>query len=1058
MGISAILTSDLPYAKVEIGKTYVTALLDSGSAINAISKQALISIFKKMPKLGKADIKCRSASTDILEILGVVKLKVRFENFSWYLEFFVMDVISSPVILGTPFFKQSGLTLDFLNRQFFFKFIPDIIFPIIDFSPDCVPVLDNELLFSVADTQVDFDKLLHLPSVKRHALTALLNKFPDVLTTELGTSKVCEYEIELVDNTPVRRPPYRLSPPKVHILREHIAEMLESGVIRPSTSNYSSPVFLVPKPDGKFRPVIDYRHLNAKINIESVPLPDVHTAFAWFKGATIFSSLDLNQAYYQIPLAESCKKYTAFCTDWNLFEYNKVPFGLATGAQVLTRTLDKIFADVKFQYVYHYLDDLVIYSNNFEEHLAHLEEVLTRLRQAGLTVNPGKVKFATDQLSFLGHKVSAHGVTIDPERTKSILAFAVPRNATEVARFLGMVNYFHKFIPNLANVAAPLNMLRKKGVKFEWTSEQENAFRRLQECIVSPPVLAIPDFSKSFILQTDASPVALGAVLLQETGDGRRAIAYASRTLTMQERKYSIFELEALAVLFGTEKFKMYLEHVEFELETDSQALSWVLAKPRTTGRIARWAVRLSAFKFSVRHIRGVDNAVADALSRMFTSEPVRDESLSEPSPVASNTLSFQDDNNNNLVMGILSEMPLAFESLREYQANDHVLGPIIERLERSDPVAGYFLKKSLLYCMVGKKHLFRVALPAVLIPLVFKFFHESPVGGHLGIFKTRDKIRQYFSWQGMDADIRVRVKACEVCAMAKPSQRTNYGLLASEVPTTVMDRLVIDYVGKLPRSSDGNQYILVVVDSFSKFVWMFPTRECTTHATMEALKRIFAVMGFPKSLVSDNASCFTSGAFRRFCFNLGIKHITTSPYHPQASLAERVNRNLKSALIAYHSGNHRLWDRNLFWLSFAFNTARHDAHKEVPASLVLGFPVRNPLSNLWCIDDLLPDANKVQDVKETWRRARTNLQISHKRKEARYKASRTSVPFAVGDKVWLRNHPKSRADAQVSAKLAPRYKGPYVIVEFLTPVTVRLRDPQSGLLTKAHVGQLKNA
>ena len=462
-----------------------------------------------------------------------------------------------------------------------------------------------------------------------------------MLTPKLGECTLSEYHIELIDNTPVRRPPYRLSPPKVHVLREKVQEMLDQGIIRPSTSNYSSPIFLVPKRENDFRPVIDYRYLNSKISIESIPLPDVHSAFAWFGGARIFTSLDLNQAYYQIPLSEDSKRCTAFCTDWNLFEFNKVPFGLATGAQVLTRILDQIFHDVKFKYVYHYLDDLVIYSENFDDHLSHLHEVLTRLRAAGLTVNPEKVRFASGQLSFLGHKISAQGVTIDPERTKAILDFPPPRSAKDVARFIGMINYFSKFIPNLADIAAPLNALRKKGVEFLWGVVHQKAFQRLKECIVTPPVLVMPDFSRRFILQTDASPVALGAVLLQDTPEGRRAISYASRTLTSQERKYSVFELEALAVLFGTEKFRMYIEHVHFDLETDCQALSWVLAKPRTTGRIARWAVRLSAFKFTVTHIGGADNTVADAMSRMFAEESVPAEhEYYEPSPVTYAVLS----------------------------------------------------------------------------------------------------------------------------------------------------------------------------------------------------------------------------------------------------------------------------------------------------------------------------------------------------------------------------------------------------------------------------------
>jgi hypothetical protein len=237
-------------------------------------------------------------------------------------------------------------------------------------------------------------------------------------------------------------------------------------------------MFLVPKPGGSYRAVVDFRALNKKIAIESVPLPDVHSAFHWFAKAKYFTTFDLNSAYHQIPLSKASRKLTAFCTDWNLFEHSRIPFGLATGAQVLTRLLDKVFGDVKFQYVYHYLDDLLIYSENYDDHLVHVCEVLERLRAAGLTVKPEKVTFATQEISFLGHLVSPAGVRVDPERTRAIRKFQPPKDVKGISRFIGMVNFYHKFIPDFAKVAAPLNMLRKKGVMFKWEQEQSHMHLR----------------------------------------------------------------------------------------------------------------------------------------------------------------------------------------------------------------------------------------------------------------------------------------------------------------------------------------------------------------------------------------------------------------------------------------------------------------------------------------------------------------------------------------------------------------------------------------------------
>jgi len=237
--------------------------------------------------------------------------------------------------------------------------------------------------------------------------------------------------------------------------------------------------------------------------------------------------LDLNQAYHQIPLAQASKVLTAFCTDWNLYQFKTIPFGLATGAQVLTRLLDRVFGDVTFKFVYHYLNDLVVYSEDFDSHIKHLGIVLDRLRSGGLTVKT-EVVFATQEISFLGHLVSAAGVRIDPEHTRAIREFPCPRDIKGISCFVGMANFYHKFIPHFADVAAPLNALRKKGVKFKWDTPQQDAFDTLKKLISQPPVLRMADFSKQFILQTDASGVALEAVLSQEIDGVRQPAAYAS--------------------------------------------------------------------------------------------------------------------------------------------------------------------------------------------------------------------------------------------------------------------------------------------------------------------------------------------------------------------------------------------------------------------------------------------------------------------------------------------------------------------------------------------------
>lgn len=1029
----------------------VCALVDSGSAISAISYQWFIQnqTICKWRNMRNDSVNYVSADSGDIDIKGIVPVKVSVGQFSWKVEMRVVQHLITNCIIGADFLNKSGLVLDWAGAQFYFRFRPQVLFNFCqhDQMERVSAMVDKDSHEKVSSTTEGLiDKQLeHVESFMKQGIKDLCEKFPDVLTEELGLTGLLEYRIELTDNNPVKKAPFRLSPPRMKELRSHIDKMMEQGVIRRSKSPYAAPIFLVPKANGEFRPVVDYRELNKKVVLRSIPLPDLHSCFGWFRGAKFFTTLDLNQAYNQIPLTEDSKPITAFVTDWNLFEFNRVPFGLATGAAVLSQLMDSVFSDIKFKFVYHYLDDLVIYSKSAQEHLEHIREVLVRLRQAGLTVNPGKVVFACSAIKFLGHVVSGEGVSINPERVEVITQFPTPRNVKQVARFIGMANFFRKFIDGFAEKAAPLNELRRKGATFVWGPTQESAFEALKEALRSAPVLTLPNFNEEFILQTDASASGLGAVLLQGQ-NGRKVIAYASRSLSELEKKYSVYELEAMAVLFGMESFRYYLEHREFILETDNKALSWVLARPRKTGRIARWATRILAFKFSVNSIRGSDNVIADCLSRMWNESGDDD--------------AGEDGNHKTelpIVAPILTQIPQLFRNIKEFQESDPHLGQVKKDLREGRQVKPYVLKDDVLCCRIRKGQELKIAVPTELVPLIFKYFHESPVGGHLGVYKTREKIRQSFIWKGMDKEIRKRIQGCETCAISKPPQNSQVGFLASHVVQKPFQRMYIDFVGPLPRSKAGNKFVLVCVDAFTRFVWLVPSGGATTQIVINKLQNIFGTFGPPETLVTDNATAFTSNQFKEFCLGLGIKHITTTPYYPNPSYAERLNRNLRSALIAYHHNDQSGWDRSLHWLMIAFNTARHESHKSTPSQLLLGYGVRTPLSNLWSIDDLLPERLEPQGLIAQWRRARNNIRKAHRREAKRYNAGRQRGNYRVGDVVFLRNFQAvSNAGEHKAKKLLPRFRGPFRIMEFLTPVTLRIRDMKTGKENRAHLSQVK--
>lgn len=1036
-GVNAV-SHKCPYVKLLFGNVKCNALVDSGSARCLVSRKFFENLKNNrlVQSTEETSIQCMTASREMLPVDMIASLHFKMEGFSWTWNFLVSSMLGLQCILGADFVAQSGLVLDLKGGVGFFKFNRAVLVPLVQAHDDSETVLEVDC---PAESPT-VDPYAHLNPDQREQVVQLCKRFPEVLTKKLGLTDLMEYRIRLLSNKVERSHPYKLAPPKMDILRETVDRLLEQGVIEPSRASYASPAFLVPKPGGKSRMVIDYRKVNAHIDVEAVPLPDLHSAFDWFGRAKYFTVFDLNSAYHQIPLAPESRDVTSFCVPWNLYRFRTVPMGIAVGAQTLTRLLDSIFHDLKFKYVFNYLDDLLVYSEDWESHLSHLEEVLNRLKVAKLTVNPEKVKFAQSEISFLGHLVSSQGIRIDPERTQGIRDFPAPRDVKGISRFVGMVGFYRKFIPNVSELCAPLNKLRKKGASFVWGEEQQKAFESLREAIMSPPVLRMPDFTRPFVLQTDASSQALGAVLSQEIDGTRQPVAFASRTLSPQEKKSStVYELECAGVVFGINKFRRYLEHAEFILETDNMALSWCLAHPRQLGKIGRWVAQISSLKFQTRHLRGSLNVVADTLSRMYSETHDQPE---ETVPVAS----------------VLLQFPLAFTDIAQYQLDDPELGPILRELQAGNPHAPYLLSKGALCCRPQKGNRSpKVVLPSTLIPMVFSFFHSSPMGGHLGIMKTIAKIRTHFIWKGMDREIAGRVRSCNLCSLSKPAQNSQLGLLASEVADRPMDKCFIDYVGPFPRSKHGNSMLLVCVDAFSKFVWLLPLRRATAHSTIQVLKTsIFQHFGFPRIIVSDNGSQFTSNIFKRMCFGHGIRHVTTSPYYPQPSHAERFNRNLRSALIAFHAEKQNTWDENLRWLQLSFNSALHESHKEVPFKIMFGHSPVDPLSTVWKIEELLPDSSDV-DFASIWENARQNLLRSWERVRQRYNKGRLPNPFRVGDLVYCRAHPQSSAAEKVAAKLCYRWTGPHRIECFLSPVTVSLVHPESGEpFRKAHISHLK--
>lgn len=891
-----------------------------------------------------------------------------------------------------------------------------------------------------------FSGIQTLNDRERLMLDSLVENGIKLLEQSPGQTTRIVHRIEVGDAQPVKQRAYCYSPKVLASMYEELDRLLEEGLVEPSCSEWASPVVMVRKPDNSYRFCVDYRRLNAVSKKDTYPMPNMSQLLDGLRQARYLSKVDLKQAFLQVPLAdEKSKDATSFIVPGRgLYRFTVMPFGLTGSPATFQRLADTVFGPELYPNVVVYLDDILICTSDFQTHCNMLSEVFRRLSEAGLRINIGKCEFGCSEVRYLGFRVNADGMSVDPDKTSSVTEFPVPSNVRSLRRFLGMAGWYRRFIQDFSTTVAPLTALLKKNSRWKWGEAQSEAFRALKISLSSAPVLARPNFRLPFTLSTDASQVGLGAVLTQIQDGHERVIAYSSRTLTRSEKNYSVTEKECLAVLWGITKHRHYLEGYRFTVVTDHSSLKWLLNLKDPSGRLARWALQLQQYDFQVEYRKGSQNMVADALSRI----PEMLSSISDDQPTESDIWY-------KMKLEKVLARPADYPDweIKNGQLYYHRFNNLNSEFENPEDSSVNW----------------KLVVPYHMRARILQECHDRPQAGHLGIAKTHWRAAKLYYWPGMYRDILQYVRRCEICQQVKPNNEAPNGLMRPHFAESPWSCVSADIMGPYPRSNKGCVYLLVFLDVFTRWVELVPIRKATSEVIVDKFSSVILNRyGTPKVLVTDNGSNFVSTMMKKLANSCGIKLLNTPYYHSQANPVERSNRNIKQLIVSYLQGNHRAWDKYIGELQLALNSAYHESTKYSPAYLNFGRELEVGVTVRRSIEEKNADveipvntdrdrwANRMVKLKELYHIVEENLAKASSTQAKRYNLRRRPVPFRPGDKVLKRTFYTSSAADGTASKLYPKYEGPFEVLKVSPSGVCRLRDGQGKEIGVWHSSKLK--